>query len=466
MSDRADAAIVEVEKKDDSASLEASVADNMKEENELIPESPAVSITETVSHAPKTQPHGPPSTQKESAELEELKPPHTPQIESEAEAVKETQTSEETEEESQQKGQEEQPVETIEKLSVAIQETTREPESDAVVVKETANYEAGPTETEKPESVAIEVEENPSETEKKGEEKQLMMVISETSAQITEKPGEIVEVHPPKEKKTIEHLEVAKEVKEQSRDVEIKQQAVGEFAESEGTSEIPWKEEEETSLMGPNAQVSLEKKAQATNEAEPSPGIAENVAEEDGKRESSCTHNLENPEQVSVNQEAKTDLQEEKEVSAPPCVEGKMAANDDKKEAEARDVGEGLSREADKATAQEPAKLGSEKDDEAAVDNKKEGHAETKVDEIAPAVSEPVRETLASKLKEKEENSITGVVGSDIPKETQAKPPQKQSNNILWKVKQSLVKAKKAITGKSPTSKTLSSEGKGDIQVK
>jgi len=54
----------------------------------------------------------------------------------------------------------------------------------------------------------------------------------------------------------------------------------------------------------------------------------------------------------------------------------------------------------------------------------------------------------------------------DLPKELPAKSAQKHSNNIISKVKQSLVKAKKAIIGKSPSSKTLSSETKGDIKVK
>ncbi|XP_043724245.1 neurobeachin-like [Telopea speciosissima] len=63
-----------------------------------------------------------------------------------------------------------------------------------------------------------------------------------------------------------------------------------------------------------------------------------------------------------------------------------------------------------------------------------------------------------------EDNSKTD---QEPPKqEVSVKPSQKQSNNIISKVKQSIVKVKKAIIGKSPSSKTLSSEAKGDIQVK
>lgn len=50
-------------------------------------------------------------------------------------------------------------------------------------------------------------------------------------------------------------------------------------------------------------------------------------------------------------------------------------------------------------------------------------------------------------------------------KEFSAKPPQKSSGNLLSKVKQSLGKVKKAIVGKSPSSKTLQSEAKGDENI-
>eukprot|EP00262_Sarcandra_glabra_P006294 TRINITY_DN1844_c0_g1_i1.p1 TRINITY_DN1844_c0_g1~~TRINITY_DN1844_c0_g1_i1.p1 ORF type:complete len:670 (-),score=226.28 TRINITY_DN1844_c0_g1_i1:464-2473(-) len=65
----------------------------------------------------------------------------------------------------------------------------------------------------------------------------------------------------------------------------------------------------------------------------------------------------------------------------------------------------------------------------------------------------------------KDEGDLKTII--DVPKqEVPAKPTQRQSNNILSKVKQSLVKVKKAIIGKSPSSKTLSSAAKGDIKVK
>ncbi|CAN6715279.1 unnamed protein product [Malus baccata var. baccata] len=55
----------------------------------------------------------------------------------------------------------------------------------------------------------------------------------------------------------------------------------------------------------------------------------------------------------------------------------------------------------------------------------------------------------------------------DMPKEVPAKSSQKQSNNLLSKVKHSLVKAKKAIIGgKSPSSKNPAIGTKEDIKVK
>ncbi|CAK9154549.1 unnamed protein product [Ilex paraguariensis] len=58
-------------------------------------------------------------------------------------------------------------------------------------------------------------------------------------------------------------------------------------------------------------------------------------------------------------------------------------------------------------------------------------------------------------------------ISQDPPTEVAStKATQKQSNNIMAKVKQSLVKAKKAIIGKSPNSKMSSSETKGDVKAK
>ncbi|TKY52363.1 enolase-phosphatase E isoform X3 [Spatholobus suberectus] len=321
------------------------------------------------------------------------------------------------------------------------------------------------------------------------------------------------------EEKPSEQLQVGEEVGEAS-----KQEIVLETAKSEGTSDDTVKEEktdkeEETSLTENAAHVSSNEEPQE-NLVEPSPEVAEKVVEEDDKKESSITDVIneaadiiKSPEQASIDQEAKTGLKEEREYSVPAAVEEKVAVtanDDDKKEPEAPNAVPGSSREkeveskkveeqneAKTATteAAESVKVESVKDDNdsSVVDDKKERNTDTKVEEISRAVSEPVRETLASKFEEKEEESVEPGVdklgkeqtvepektevqatkesdatktSKDLPKETPAKPAQKQSSNIISKVKQSLVKAKKAITGKSPSSKNLSSEPKGDIKVK
>ncbi|KAJ6876494.1 hypothetical protein NC651_029478 [Populus alba x Populus x berolinensis] len=145
----------------------------------------------------------------------------------------------------------------------------------------------------------------------------------------------------------------------------------------------------------------------------------------------------------------------------------------------------------------EPA-LENKKEEIPAIDEThKDGNIEGKLDEATTVVSEPVKESQdsVSEAKEEEEAAKTNEENSeqekvdeiaksdmqnleysvkdaedakesqDLPREVPAKPTQKHSNNILTRVKQSLVKAKKAIIGKSPTPKTVSSDSKGDVKV-
>ncbi|XP_011023894.1 PREDICTED: transcriptional regulator ATRX homolog [Populus euphratica] len=127
----------------------------------------------------------------------------------------------------------------------------------------------------------------------------------------------------------------------------------------------------------------------------------------------------------------------------------------------------------------------------------KDGNIEGKLDEATTAVSEPVKESQDSVSEAKEEGETAKTIeenseqekvdeiaksdtqnleysvkdaedakeSQDLPREVPAKSTQKHSNNILTRVKQSLVKAKKAIIGKSPTPKTVSSDSKGDVTV-
>ena len=95
---------------------------------------------------------------------------------------------------------------------------------------------------------------------------------------------------------------------------------------------------------------------------------------------------------------------------------------------------------------------------EEAAETGKDKLEKEKVDEIAKSDIQNLEPSIDAGDETK--------TSQDLPKELPAKSSQKQSNNIISKVKQSLVKAKKAIIGKSPSSKTLSGETKGDIKVK
>ncbi|KAM5560864.1 putative serine/threonine-protein kinase kinX [Rosa sericea] len=124
------------------------------------------------------------------------------------------------------------------------------------------------------------------------------------------------------------------------------------------------------------------------------------------------------------------------------------------------------------------------------VETKEEDNVEEKQDEVTTLVTEPLGESKPSEPEVKGDEPVTlektieDVAKSDrnmelpakdgddtkpsedLPKEVPAKPSQKQSNTILSKVKHTLVKAKRVITGKSPSSKTPASETKDDIKVK
>ncbi|KAG7024053.1 hypothetical protein SDJN02_15082 [Cucurbita argyrosperma subsp. argyrosperma] len=78
-----------------------------------------------------------------------------------------------------------------------------------------------------------------------------------------------------------------------------------------------------------------------------------------------------------------------------------------------------------------------------------------------------------------EEPQVAGLEAANVPEvevkdeqvastkgEVPSNPTHKHSHNLLSKLKHSLVKARKAIIGKSPTSKTLSSQPRDDIKVK
>ncbi|XP_021898966.1 myb-like protein X isoform X2 [Carica papaya] len=102
---------------------------------------------------------------------------------------------------------------------------------------------------------------------------------------------------------------------------------------------------------------------------------------------------------------------------------------------------------------------------------------------LIPTSNAPIKESQkeADELEVKEKEKVVAGVeeketetidregkreSKNMGREGAAKQSSKQSNNIISKVKQSFVKAKKAIIGKSSTPKTVSNETKGEIKVK
>ncbi|XP_057961341.1 uncharacterized protein LOC131153205 [Malania oleifera] len=101
------------------------------------------------------------------------------------------------------------------------------------------------------------------------------------------------------------------------------------------------------------------------------------------------------------------------------------------------------------------------------VEVKKKEAVKTNADERVKEVDEVVKSDVQNLERSSCKDGNDTKISQDPPKEqAPAKLSQKHSNNIISKVKQSLVKAKKAIIGKSPSSKALSSDTKGDIKVK
>ncbi|CAL0320912.1 unnamed protein product [Lupinus luteus] len=432
----------------------------------------------------------------------------------EPEFTKVDENSTEPEKESFKHDEEELPKTVIPERAIAgdTVEVNRPEEADIEVVKEinTSEAEAVPEEAEKPGDVVVVHQpiESDIEAVKETDTSQLEVVSA-----IEEKPEPVsTEV----EEKPRELVEVAEDVGETSKEIETKQEILFDTKIEETSDDtikdpIPLKKEKtdkekETSIIANTEQVSVNEEVQADPEklVEPSLEVGEKVAEVDDRKESSFADVtegvskdeaaiLEVPEPASVDHEAETGLREEREYSVPTSVEEIVVVeNDSKKEPE---VPEAAQESSTKDKKQIEAKTPTTEDDGLAVENVKEGHTEAKVDEISSAVSEPVRETLASKFEqettktavetfEKEQteepaktdsqiveettkgNDATKTSSKDLPEETPTKPVQKQSHNIISKVKQSLVKARKAITGKSPSSKNQSTEAKDDISVK
>ncbi|XP_011039056.1 PREDICTED: neurofilament medium polypeptide-like [Populus euphratica] len=224
--------------------------------------------------------------------------------------------------------------------------------------------------------------------------------------------------------------------------------------EAEGTDpvEVPVKE-----VVGEAEKGGEEKEAQTTKDE------GENIASETLKEELAHPIKVEDVSDAVSNAEVT-----EKSFEGEKTVENVVPAVEDKKEeipaGEETEKDQKTEGKLDEATtngsktAKESQDSGLEEKEEESAKNNKENSEQEKFDEIAKSdaqILEPSTTKDADDIK----------VSQDLPREVPAKPTQKHSNNILTKVKQSLVKAKKAIIGKSPTPKTVSSDTKGDVKV-
>ncbi|CAK7340412.1 unnamed protein product [Dovyalis caffra] len=358
-------------------------------------------------------------------------------------------------------------------------------ESEAVVVQDIDVPVAVP-EVDKPESVVPEVE-----------------VKQEEQSEVTEQVGKPESVVPEVEMKLEEQPDVTKQA-EKLDELEVKvkpegQSEVGEQVEIKPTDEKP----------GQVAAITQEAQAEILEDGgkSSSPEIVEKAGPEDEKKEAQGTDLVE----VSSKEVVEVEKGGEEKEAETAKAEGEKMASDTLKEEPAQLIKvENVSNAVSNAEVTEKSFEGEKafKSAEPAVENKKEeipaidetkkdGNKEGKLNEATAIISEPVTESQDSVFEAKEEeetpknneenseqekvdeiaksdaqnlesfakDSEDTKVSQDRPREVPAKPTHKQSNNILTKVKHSLVKAKKAIIGKSPAPKTVSSDTKGDVKV-
>ncbi|KAH7542880.1 hypothetical protein FEM48_Zijuj02G0122100 [Ziziphus jujuba var. spinosa] len=365
-----------------------------------------------------------------------------------------------------EKVQEEQPkivdvhessVETSDKLKETLEPSPVQVESEAsAVAKEIEDSKLGTTVAEKPENEVAEVEEKPA-----GEQ-------SELTEQV-EKKGENVDTKESEEDKTTKDEKTLADKVEDSISLRV----------DETDKDAP-----------PNPTVSSEVSTDQTAQSNPKdegnsslPSVAETVIEEEEKKE---TSKVDVVEKISKDISLETGKVGEEnaaekgnvitEDSTQPSILKDEAADDSSLKKEDRD-----------AEPQEENKIAAEQIKDGETPTSAETKKDENVEEVTSAVNKPVEEsqqpeeevkkeeTVKTEAKELEkvqnpetptkEDDLTKT-SQDQPKEVPAKPTQKQSNNLISKVKHSLVKAKKAIIGKSPNSKTPASEPKGDIKVK
>ncbi|KAA8536684.1 hypothetical protein F0562_029162 [Nyssa sinensis] len=484
--------VEEVKKNDETPAVDVSVEDKLKVEPNSVPELDTCSVSEPAADSVKSQPEEQPAI-----ESVEKQPQEEPAIES------------------VEKQPEEQPkiidvpkssVEAVEKKEEQV-EVLPVKESEAAVAREVESSEAESKKEEIPET----------------EEQVKIVDVSESSVEAVEKKEEQVEVLPVKESEAV----AAKEV--ESSEVESKKEEILEPEEqvkivdvSESSVEAIEKKEEQGQVLPVKESEVVVAKEVECSEAEskkeltpePVPELEEKPQEVDQLIEKNCAE-IKPKECVEegvglgkteVEKEAK-DVKTEEDIGEKRITEELNQPETKKVEDVCSSIStteviekslEGENTSRDIELVAENVKEGIEAETVTSLETNKDGEAEGKADEVTTAtLKEQAEEPQESERELKGEETLqTGetnlvkekeadeIAKPDIPnpestkdvdeKTSQdplkegvaAKPTQKQSNNIMAKVKQSLVKAKKAIIGKSSNPKLLSSETKGEVKIK
>lgn len=322
-------------------------------------------------------------------------------------------------------------------------------------------------------------------------------VHSETSVVLGSAPED--EIKPEEQSNVAEMEEKQEEKPKEPKATEIAVCAEGEIekvetlqAEGSATVEVP---KDEKSLVEPEAGVGLEdmKKQECKNDMVevPSPPpaiglvkdidttsvakIAENVMKaEDKVKEEKEEENIKTDESAPA--EANNTLDGSGLNSAAEVTKDSLTSGD------VGIVAEEKEKETAKGVMPTSAETSRDKDVEEADSNKPIEDSKGPELEVKPV--EPT-ETNAGNLEKAEEvnkeapktdsSNLTAlpkdggdkVTAREVTKQVVvANATHRQSTSIISKLKQSIVKVKKAIMGKSPSSKTVSSEGKGEIKVK
>ncbi|KAL2477786.1 titin [Forsythia ovata] len=470
----------EIKKIEDTPIVETSAEDNLEVAKNTVPEPDAPNISESMPETVKCQSEEKSETGRdEKPEVEsnlesvEEKPKEVPKIVDVAEPTSVEAVDLAESEMTEDKPVEQPPTEEIKKIEdtplvEAPVKDDSEVAKDTVPEPDTANIsESTPSdvkcqseeklETENAEKTEVEsivefIEEKPKETPKivdvpeSTPEEQVEVSKAESKGEEISKPALSVEEKPAEQFEVTEQTDKEPPAGEPAEKVEVE-------TPTDKAEEVMLSKEEcsdEVKLDVPVTQVE-------TKEVEISP--TEKTGVENEEKESVKETNV--PEGISkekvepgkIEVEAKTEDENEEK-----CVVAEELAKPETKEVE--DSTSSITKPEVTSKDVEPiAENGSKKDETiASTETCKDALLEGKVDEEETKEAEKVEEK--PKL---EENVQDTEASQDAPKQdVPVKTTQKQSNNIIKIVKQSLVKAKKAITGKSTSSKTPAIETKDD----